>query len=74
MEDVGHDRPATRRSRQDPEQEELLTVQEAAVICVSLDERWTDGKQMGIGPRTIRLPWGGRRYRREDLDAHIAEH
>jgi excisionase family DNA binding protein len=63
-----------RHSGQDREREELLTVEEAArylrVTRRTLD-RW---RRNGIGPRSIKLPSGGRRYRREDLDVYIAEH
>jgi excisionase family DNA binding protein len=63
-----------RRSGQDREREELLTVEEAArylrVTRRTLD-RW---RANGIGPPSIKLPSGGRRYRRQDLDAYLEEH
>jgi excisionase family DNA binding protein len=63
-----------RHSGQDRERQELLTVEEAArylrVTRRTLD-RW---RASGIGPRSIKLPSGGRRYRCEDLDAYLAEH
>jgi excisionase family DNA binding protein len=62
------------RPGQDREREELLTVEEAArylrVTRRTLD-RW---RASGIGPPSIKLPSGGRRYRRADLDAYLAEH
>jgi len=68
-ENVGHDRPAMHRSGRDREREELLTVEEAArylrVTRRTLD-RW---RANGIGPRSVKTPSGGRRYRCEDLDA-----
>jgi excisionase family DNA binding protein len=58
----------------DGEREELLTVPEAArylrVSTRTLD-RW---RAEGIGPPSIKLPSGGRRYRRADLDRWLAEH
>jgi excisionase family DNA binding protein len=59
---------------QDREREELLTVEEAArylrVPRRTLD-RW---RATGIGPPSIKRPSGGRRYRRQDLDAYLDEH
>jgi excisionase family DNA binding protein len=59
---------------QDREREELLTVEEAArylrVARRTLD-RW---RAQGIGPPSIKLPSGGRRYRRADLDRWLSEH
>jgi hypothetical protein len=53
---------------------ELLTVQEAA-WCLRATRRTLDRwRASGIGPRSIRLPLGGRQSRREDLDAYVAGH
>ena len=63
-----------RRDGQDEQREGLLTPEEAArylhVSRRTLD-RW---QQERIGPRSIKLPSGARRYRRADLDRWIAEH
>ena len=52
---------------------ELLTVPEAArylrVSPRTLD-RW---RRQGTGPPSLKLPAGGRRYRRTDLDAWLAD-
>jgi excisionase family DNA binding protein len=52
---------------------ELLTVPEAArylrVTARTLD-RW---RLRGVGPPSLKLPSGARRYRRADLDAWLRE-
>jgi excisionase family DNA binding protein len=56
------------------DQPELLTVEEAArylrVSRRTLD-RW---QAESIGPPSIKLPSGARRYRRTDLDRWLTEH
>jgi excisionase family DNA binding protein len=63
-----------RRHGQDEPREDLLTPPEAArylrVSRRTLD-RW---HQTGIGPRSIKLPSGARRYRLADLDRWIKDH
>jgi excisionase family DNA binding protein len=51
----------------------LTTMEAAAYLNVSRRtlSRWL---AEGIGPPSIKLPSGARRYRRADLDRWIAEH
>jgi excisionase family DNA binding protein len=54
--------------------EQLLTPQQAARylnVALRTLQSW---RQRGIGPPSIKLPSGVRRYRKDDLDRWIAEH
>jgi DNA-binding transcriptional MerR regulator len=54
--------------------EQLLTPQQAAdYLNISL-RTLASWRQRGIGPPSIKLPSGARRYRRGDLDRWIADH
>jgi DNA-binding transcriptional MerR regulator len=54
--------------------EQLLTPQQAAAYLNISIRTLASWRQRGIGPPSIKLPSGARRYRREALDRWIAEH
>jgi excisionase family DNA binding protein len=62
-----------RRDRGDQGDRLLTTAEAADYLRVSRRTlaRWI---QQGIAPPSIKLPSGGRRYRKADLDRWIAEH
>jgi DNA-binding transcriptional MerR regulator len=60
--------------RQRDQGEQLLTPQQAAGylnISVRTLAAW---RQRGIGPPSIKLPSGARRYRKQDVDRWIVDH
>jgi excisionase family DNA binding protein len=54
--------------------ERLLTTMEAADYLSVSRRTLTRWLAAGIGPPSIKLPSGARRYRRADLDRWLAEH
>ena len=66
------ERELTRSHQAD--EERLFLQQEAAEylrVGVRTLQRWA---REGIGPPSIKLPSGGRRYRKSDLDHWLSEH
>jgi excisionase family DNA binding protein len=54
--------------------EQLLTPQQAAEYLNISPRTLAAWRQRGVGPPSIKLPSGARRYRRADLDRWLAEH
>lgn len=54
--------------------EQLLTPQQAAAYLNISPRTLAGWRQRGIGPPSIKLPSGARRYHRSDLDRWIADH
>ena len=54
--------------------EQLLTPQQAAKYLNVSIRTLAAWRQRGIGPPSLKLPSGARRYRKADLDRWIAEH
>ena len=62
------------RTMQRDRSERLLTTLEAADYLNVSRRTLTRWLAEGIGPPSIKLPSGARRYRKADLDRWIAEH
>ena len=63
-----------RRYGQGEERERLLTTTETARYLRVSRRTLTRWIGAGIGPPSIKLPSGARRYRKADLDQWIADH
>jgi excisionase family DNA binding protein len=60
--------------QRDQGEEQLLTPQQAAKYLNISVRTLAEWRRRGIGPPSIKLPSGARRYRRADLDRWIETH